>query len=133
MIGRFPTTSPISRSPRASTITEQLAKLLYLDGNDHSPWRKLEDAATAWKLENRYSKATILAAYLNSAYFGDGASVCKRPPNGTSESRHETDPAQATLLAGLIQAPSLYDPLRNPQLARARQTEVLSSLVPTTT
>lgn len=114
----------------ASTITEQLAKLLYLGGNDHNPWRKLEDAATAWKLENRYSKNTILAAYLNTAYFGDGAvGVQVAAERYFGVSARKLDPAQATLLAGLIQLPSLYDPLRNPQLARARQREVLSSLV----
>ena len=63
----------LSLAQGASTITEQVAKVLYLDGNDHNPWRKLEDAAVAVKLENRYSKATILAAYLNSAYFGEKA------------------------------------------------------------
>ena len=114
----------------ASTITEQLAKVLYLDGNDHNPWRKLEDAAVAWKLENRYSKATILGAYLNSAYFGEGAyGVQAAAERYFGIPARALDPAQATVLAGLIQAPSLYDPLRNPQLARARQTEVLRSLV----
>lgn len=114
----------------ASTITEQVAKVLYLAGNDHSPWRKLEDAAVAVKLENRYSKATILAAYLNSAYFGEhsyGVQAAAERYFGIPA--RALDPAQATLLAGLIQAPSLYDPLHNPQLGRARQTEVLRSLV----
>src|SRR5262249_53557199 len=63
----------LSLAQGASTITEQVAKNLYLGGNDRSPWRKLEDAAVALKLERRYSKQRILAAYLDTAYFGDGA------------------------------------------------------------
>ncbi|MGH3010139.1 MAG: transglycosylase domain-containing protein [Gaiellaceae bacterium] len=120
----------LSFAQGASTISEQVAKVLYLGGNDHNPWRKLEDAAVAWKLENRYTKAQILAAYLNSAYFGENAygirAASKRyfgiPPQ-------RLDLAQASLLTGLIQAPSLYDPYRDPGLARARQAEVLRSLV----
>lgn len=114
----------------ASTITEQVAKVLYLGGNDHSPWRKLEDAAVAWKLEDRYTKAQILSAYLNSAYFGEnayGIDAASERYFGIPPER--LNAAQASLLAGLIQAPSLYDPYRAPSLARARQEEVLRSLV----
>jgi penicillin-binding protein 1A len=122
--------SHFSFAEGASTITEQLAKVIYLDGNDHNPWRKLEDAAVAFKLENQYSKPTILAAYLNSAYFGEHAyGVQAAAERYFGIAARALDPAQATLLAGLIQAPSLYDPLRNPQTGRARQTEVLRSLV----
>ena len=120
----------LSFAQGASTITEQVAKVLYLDGNDHNPWRKLKDAAVAWKLENRYTKAQILAAYLNSAYFGENAYGIKAASQryfGIPPRR--LDAAQASLLAGLIQAPSLYDPYRDPGLARARQAEVLRSLV----
>lgn len=120
----------LSFAQGASTITEQVAKVLYLGGNDHIPWRKLQDAAVAWKLENRYTKAQILAAYLNSAYFGENAYGIRAASEryfGISPRR--LDVAQASLLAGLIQAPSLYDPFRNPGLARARQAEVLRSLV----
>jgi hypothetical protein len=82
------------------------------------------------KLENRYSKATILAAYLNSAYFGEQAyGVQAASERYFGLPARSLDPARATMLAGLIQAPSLYDPLRNPELGRARQTEVLRSLV----
>jgi penicillin-binding protein 1A len=120
----------LSLAQGASTITEQVAKVLYLGGNDHSPWRKLEDAVLAVKLENRYSKRAILDAYLNSAYFGEGAVGVRAASEryfGIPPSR--LDVAQASLLAGLIQAPSLYDPLRRPRLARGRQVEVLRSLV----
>jgi len=122
----------ISFAQGASTITEQVAKVLYLGGNDHSPWRKLKDAAVAVKLENRYTKAQILAAYLNSAYFGEGAYgiwAASERYFGLPPRRLGT--AQASLLAGLIQAPSLYDPIRHPANARARQVEVLRSLVRT--
>lgn len=114
----------------ASTITEQVAKLLYLNGNDHSPWRKLEDMALAIKLERRYTKAQILAAYLNTAYFGAGAygiEAASRRYFGV-EPRALTL-AQASLLAGLPQAPTTYDPFRHRAAARARQEEVLRSLV----
>ena len=114
----------------ASTITEQLGKLVYLHGNDHSPWRKLEDAMLAVKLENRYDKETILAAYLNTAYFGDGAhGVWAASERYFGRSPGRLDVGQASLLAGLIQAPSAYDPLRHPLLARERQIDVLRSLV----
>src|SRR5580765_4303951 len=101
----------LSFAQGASTITEQVAKLLYLGGDDHSPWRKLEDAAVALKLEGRYTKEQILAAYLNSAYFGDGATGVRSASEryfGVAPGRLTT--AQATLLAGLVQAPSAYDP-----------------------
>jgi membrane peptidoglycan carboxypeptidase len=120
----------LSLAQGASTITEQVAKLLYLQGNDHDPWRKLEDAMVALKLEGRYDKAQILAAYLDSAYFGEGAygsTAAARRYFGVTPA--SLDAAQASLLAGLIQAPSAYDPLRHPALARARQAEVLRSLV----
>ncbi|HZC28863.1 MAG TPA: biosynthetic peptidoglycan transglycosylase [Gaiellaceae bacterium] len=114
----------------ASTITEQVAKLLYLHGNDHTPWRKLEDAAVAFKLEDRYDKERILDAYLNSVYFGEGAYGVK----AASEHYFGVLPrslgaADASLLAGLIQAPSAYDPSLHPRSARERQLDVLRSLV----
>jgi membrane peptidoglycan carboxypeptidase len=120
----------LSAAQGASTITEQLAKVVYLNGNDRSPWRKLVDAATAFRIEQRYSKETILASYLDVTYFGDGA-------YGIDAASHryfgvapgKLDLAQSSLLAGLIQAPSAYDPLEHPSAARARQVGVLRSMV----
>jgi membrane peptidoglycan carboxypeptidase len=114
----------------ASTITEQVGKLLYLNGNDHSPWRKLEDAAVALKLEGRYSKEQILDAYVNSVYFGEGAyGVRAASERYFGIAPAKLDVAQASMLAGLIQAPSAYDPYHSPTVARARQIEVLRGLV----
>jgi penicillin-binding protein 1A len=114
----------------ASTITEQLAKELYLNGNDHAPWRKLEDALLAIRIETDYSKEQILDAYLNTVSFGDGrpgiaaasTRIFARPPAALTR-------AQASLLAGLAQAPSAYDPLIHPLRARARQITVLRSMI----
>jgi membrane peptidoglycan carboxypeptidase len=120
----------LSFAEGASTITEQVVKVLYLHGNDHSLWRKLEDAATAVKLEERATKTQILWAYLNSAYFGDGTyGIAAASARYFGVRPAELGLGQASLLAGLIQAPSLYDPFQRPELARARQAEVLRSLV----
>jgi membrane peptidoglycan carboxypeptidase len=120
----------LSFAQGASTITEQVGKILYLHGSDHSPWGKLEDAALALKLEGRYGKDQILSAYLNSVYFGEGAygiRAASRTYFGLPPSRLGV--AEASLLAGLIQAPTAFDPLRHPAQARARQIEVLRSMV----
>jgi hypothetical protein len=114
----------------ASTITEQVAKTLYLGGNDHNPWRKLEDAALALKLEQHYTKQQILDAYLNSVYFGDNAYGIKAASQRFFATKpNKLNVAQATLLAGLIQAPTAYNPFLHPAAARARQIDVLRSVV----
>jgi penicillin-binding protein 1A len=122
--------SHLTFSQGASTITEQLAKDLYLDGNDHSVWRKLEDAAMALRIESQLSKEQILAAYLDTAYFGHGAygiGQAARRYFGTAPERLTL--AQATLLAGLVQAPSADDPFTNPMAGRLRQVDVLVSMI----
>ena len=107
-------------------------KGLYLGGSDHTPWRKLEDAALALKLESRYTKQQILAAYLNTVYFGEGATgVWQASERYFGVPPGQLSTAQATLFAGLPQAPSAYDPLAHPRVSRARQVAVLRSLVRT--
>ena len=120
----------LSFAQGASTITEQLAKLIYLDGNDHSAIRKTEDVVLGYRLGHHYPHEAILNAYLNIVYLGSGQYGVE------SASRHyfgrnaaQLNLSQASLLAGLIQAPSSYDPQTNPQGARTRQIEVLRSMV----
>ena len=122
--------SHLTLSQGGSTLTQQLAKVLYLGGNDDSPWRKLQDAAVAIRLESDLSKPRILELYLNSVYFGDGAYGVEAASEryfGVSPSR--LDLARASVLAGIIQDPSGYDPLLQPTLSRQRQVQVLTSMV----
>jgi membrane peptidoglycan carboxypeptidase len=122
--------SHFTLSQGGSTLTEQLAKILYLGGSDDSPWRKLQDAAVAIRLESDLSKQRILDLYLNSAYFGDaayGVEAASERYFGIRPSH--LDLARASMLAGIIQDPSGYDPLLHPSLARQRQVQVLTSMV----
>ena len=122
--------SHFSLAEGASTITEQLAKLVYLGGNDRNPWAKLRDAAIALRIEGAYSKDQILQDYLNTVYFGAGAygvEAASRRFFGIDASK--LDLAQATLLAGLIQDPSADQPYADPADTRQRQADSLASMV----
>jgi len=122
--------SHVTLSQGGSTLTEQLAKVLYLGGNDGSPWRKLQDGTIALRLESELSKQRIMELYLNSVYFGDGAygvNAASERYFGVAPSR--LDLARASVLAGVIQDPAGYDPLLHPLLARQRQVQVLTSMV----
>jgi penicillin-binding protein 1A len=117
------------RDTGGSTITQQLAKALYEGGAD-GPLATLRAVGLAFKLEHRYSKAQILAMYLDSVYFGHGYWGIAEASNGY----YGTTPqrltwGEATLLAGLPQAPSADDPVLHFAAARARQREVLRQLV----
>jgi len=113
-----------------STITEQLAKDLYLNGDDRSPIRKVQAAILAVELESRLSKQQILDDYLNSVYFGSGATgidAASRRYFGVPPS--QLDLAQASLLAGLIRAPNTADPYVDAAASRGRQGTVLRGMV----
>lgn len=113
-----------------STLTEQLAKNAYLGGYDHTLPLKLEDMVLALKIEHQYSKGQILEFYLNLVYFGHGAFGVARASNiyfGVSPAH--VDIAQAALLAGLVRAPSYYDPWCHPNAARMRQAVVLNQML----
>ncbi len=113
----------------ASTITQQLVKLR-LVGNEPSLDRKFREALLAFEIERRYTKSEILEMYLNSAFFGNSAW-------GSAAAAHiyyhkatkDLDLAQASMLAGLIRGPSVYNPLLDWKSAKARQSDVLQAMV----
>jgi penicillin-binding protein 1A len=114
--------------PGGSTIGQQLAKTLYPHGGGLGG--TLEEIGLAIKLSLRYSKAQILNMYLNSVYYGNGYwgdVAAARGYFGVSPRRLSW--GQASLLAGLPQAPSAYDPALHPKPARSRQLHVLDQLV----
>jgi penicillin-binding protein 1A len=113
----------------ASTLSQQLIKNLYLQGNDDG-WRKPEDLLLALKLELRFTKPVILESYLNSVYFGHGAwGIGQASQVYFHVPPAQLDLAQASMLAGLPQSPSYYDLYRNPCAARARHFNVLAQMV----
>ncbi|TMC83745.1 MAG: hypothetical protein E6I61_05640 [Chloroflexi bacterium] len=112
-----------------STITEQLAKDVYLGGSDRG-YNKLASLALALKIERLLTKRQIMADYLSEITTGLGrygvtAAACAyfRAP------LHGLTLGQYALLAGVTQAPSLYDPTVNPEAAAARRSHVLAAMV----
>lgn len=112
-----------------STITQQLAKTLYL--SPARTWRrKLEEVVYTLRLEATHSKPQILQMYLNSINYGEGAyGVAAAAETYFSQNVSTLDLAQSALLAGLPNAPQAYDPFLHPAAARARQRWVLHRMV----
>ncbi len=109
----------------ASTITQQLAKTLFLS-QEKTITRKIKEAILAVQLERRYTKDELLALYLNQIYFGSGAyGVESAAQLFFGKSASQMDLAQCALIAGLPKAPSRYTPLVNPDLAKKRRDLVL--------
>ena len=112
-----------------STITQQVARNLLLTPEERAErtlTRKLRESILAYRLARRYDKEDILALYLNQTYYGNlayGIDAAARAYFGKSVS--DLNLAECALLAGLPQAPALYDPLTNPDAARERQAVVL--------
>ena len=116
-----------------STITQQLARNLLLGPQERSErtlTRKLRESILAWRLARTYSKDEILVLYLNQTYYGNlayGVEAAAQAYFGKSVG--ELDLAECALLAGLPQAPALYNPVTNPDAAKSRQTVVLNLMV----
>jgi penicillin-binding protein 1A len=112
----------------ASTITQQLAKVVFLSP-ERTVVRKLKEATLAYRIENNLSKEEIIELYLNKIYFGHGAygvEMAARSYFGKPVS--EASLAESALLAGLIKAPSRYSPYSNLDKAKERQRIVLNRM-----
>lgn len=115
----------------ASTITQQLVKIQLLTPTK-SVNRKVQEIALAVIIEQRYSKDQILTMYLNRVYFGHGAyGIGAASKTYFNKDAKSLTAAQAAFLAGLIQAPSAYDPLQHYDLARERELYVINGMVST--
>ncbi|MGE5408436.1 MAG: transglycosylase domain-containing protein [Syntrophothermus sp.] len=114
--------------PGGSTIDQQLAKLLYPHGSGFGG--TLEEIGLAVKLSLEYPPRAILSMYLNAAYFGNGYWGYSAAARGYfGRSPRQLSWSQAAMLAGLLQAPSAYDPLRHLRAARTRQRQAVDQLV----
>jgi penicillin-binding protein 1A len=112
-----------------STIDQQLARDRYLRAPAPTLSRKLQEACIAAQLEQRYSRRTILQDYLDEAYYGHLAyGVQAAAETYFSRPASRLTMAQAALLAGLPQAPTVYDPIPHPAAARRRRNEVIAAL-----
>lgn len=111
-----------------STITQQLAKNQFFT-QDKNLFRKVSEMFMAFDIEKTYDKNTILELYLNSIYFGNGY-YCVRDASYGYFGKPPADMTddEATLLAGVPNAPSVYNPIDNPKLARERQQQVLRKM-----
>jgi len=115
----------------ASTITQQLAKQLFLSP-EKTYTRKLREAILAKRLEENLSKDEILFLYLNQIYFGSGAhGVTAAAETYFRKTLDKLTVAEMAIIAGLPQRPTEYSPIANPKLAKRRQREVLNALAAT--
>jgi penicillin-binding protein 1A len=109
----------------ASTITQQLAKTLFLTPRKNL-MRKLQEAILAFQLERRYTKNEILELYLNQVYYGSGAyGVASAAHVFFGKSVQDLSLPECALIVGTLKAPSRYNPLANPDLAVKRRNTVL--------
>lgn len=113
----------------ASTITQQLVRMTHLSA-EKTLSRKAQEAVLAMQLERRMTKDDILAYYINIAYFGAGAyGAASAAETYFSKELSELTLAESALLAGLVKAPSSYEPDKNPEKALERRAYVLGCML----
>ena len=116
-----------------STITQQLVRNLYIS-REQTVQRKVKEACLATKLDRAWSKERILTTYLNQVYYGNHAyGIEAAAQTYFSKGAEDLGLREAALLAGLTQAPSVYDPIISPARAIARRQEVFRALLETGT
>ena len=112
-----------------STITQELVRNLYIGNPQRTLSRKVREACLSEKFFAKHTRKQILGDYLNEVFYGRHAYGAEAAAQ-TYFSKNAADLTlvQAALLAGLPQAPTVYDPLSNPSAARARRNEVLQAM-----
>lgn len=113
-----------------STIDQQLVENLYLPGHGKALWQYWRGTVLALKLDRAFTKQQILAAYFSEVYLGHltyGAVMAARVY--FQRPLDDLTLTQYAMLAGLPQAPTAYDPIDHPGLARERLREVLDAMV----
>jgi penicillin-binding protein 1A len=111
-----------------STLTQQLAKNLFLDPN-RTFERKAQEAMLALYLESRYSKDQILTLYLNRVYFGAGATGIEAASERFfGKHASELTLPEAAMLAGSVKAPTKYNPLNDTEASETRAQVVLRAM-----
>ncbi len=109
-----------------STIAQQTVKNIFLS-QDRTLARKIEELALAVRLEKNYTKDEILELYLNTIYFGHGAYGIKDAARiYFGKDVKDLNVSQCAMLAGLPQAPSVYDPITHPEEGIRRMAVVLT-------
>lgn len=116
----------------ASTITQQVVKNEFLAGMERDGRYKILQARYAAMLEKQVPKSKIIERYLNTVYFGNNAYGLQAASEVYFGKRvTELSLVEGAFLAGLVRAPSSYDPIRNPEQSRRRFSQVLERLVET--
>lgn len=112
-----------------STITQQLAKNTYFT-QEKKVTRKIAEIFMAMDVEAQCSKEEIFELYVNTSYFGDGYYCVKEASEGYFDKLpKDMNLYECTLLAGIPNAPSVYAPTKNPELARQRQGQVVRKMI----
>ncbi len=119
----------MSLAEGGSTITQQLAKNTYFTQRKELT-RKIAEIFMAFEYEKTCTKEEILELYVNTIYFGDGYYCVYDASHGYFDKEpQEMNLYESTLLAGIPNAPSVYAPTKNPELAKQRQAQVLNKMV----
>lgn len=119
----------MSLAEGGSTITQQLAKNTYFTQRKELT-RKIAEIFMAFEYEEICTKEEILELYVNTIYFGDGYYCVYDAAQGYFEKEpKDMNLYESTLLAGIPNAPSVYAPTKNPELAKQRQAQVLDKMV----
>lgn len=112
----------------ASTITQQVAKTFLLSA-ERTYTRKIKELILSWRIEKAYTKDEILEMYLNRIYLGNGSyGVTAAAQTYFSKTLDELTVPEMALLAGLPQAPSRYNPIRNPLTAASRRDVIINRM-----